>query len=252
MGSFKISIKNLVIAITLMAIFFAAGYGLVNDKAKENVPLTREELLKESPSFEAINKIDPVKAEELYKIYSSTATYKDEKTKNEVFSKFVMEIRVWFNSNLGNLLGSASDAAVNDFGQHNLNVFNVMLDSDPSGVHCFNVLYPGVLGNIEASRLEENFKKLALKVNYLNSIADSIAQEVKVDRLPVEQVEEALSIINNKLFEKYGVDYYIEDPKELAKQPALECKSRRDFYKQVMELDPHFSAEVIRYINTVK
>ncbi|CDH31919.1 hypothetical protein [Xenorhabdus bovienii] len=151
MGSSKISIKNFVIAIGVMTIFFAAGYGLVNDKAKESAPLTREELLNYSPTFEALNKIDPAAAEEFYKMYFSTYNIADEETKNEVFSKFVMEIRSWFERDLGNLLSSASDEAVNELGKHNIKLLNLWLNSDPSGVHCFNILYPRVLGDIDVS-----------------------------------------------------------------------------------------------------
>ncbi|MBD2799528.1 hypothetical protein ID854_03395 [Xenorhabdus sp. M] len=249
MGSSNISIKHLVIAIIVMAIFFYAGYGLVNDKAKENTIPTREEVLKKSLLFEAMNILDPVKADEFYKMLYSTSLNEDGTINDEILSKFLLSVRAWFENNLGNIFMHASDESVNEYGKHSLNVLNTLLDSDPTGVYCFNVLYPGVLGNFDIPKLKEDTKKLTYKGSYLISIAESINQKVKVDRLPVEQVKEVISSINEKMAEKYGDAYYIEDPQELAKQPSLECNTRRDFYKHVMELDTHLSAEVIRYLH---
>ncbi|MDX7998788.1 hypothetical protein FE394_06175 [Xenorhabdus sp. Reich] len=249
MGSSKIDIKNLVIAIVVMAVFFIAGYGLVNDKAKENIIPTREEVLKMYPMLEAINKIDPEKFESVYKEMKSMPYTADKAIQNEFILKVLASLNVWFDSNIGSLLNSASDEAVNKYGRHFINSFNILLKNDPTGVQCFNTVYPGVMGDLDLFKLKDDIKGIANKTDYLNSIADSIARRDKVDRLPVEQIEEALSIINDKLIGKYGEDYYIEDPKELAKQPSLVCRQTLDLLREVLALDPHLSAEILRYIN---
>ncbi|PHM33298.1 hypothetical protein [Xenorhabdus innexi] len=237
MGSSKSGKRKFVIktiAFIVIVLFFLKGY-LEEDEVQK-----RNRILKTYPVLEALNKIDPQRFEVFYKQAFSS---------DNATSDVMISTKSWVNSNLGRLLNSAPDEAVNEFGEHTVNMFDTFLNLDPSGVFCFNVLYPGVVGSPDIHNMAEYTKDLAFKRTYLNSIADSISQNVKVDRLPVEQVEEAIASIHVKLAEKYGNDYYIEDPKELAKQPALECKSRRDFYTQLMELDPHLSAEVIRYLN---
>ncbi|MDC9593534.1 hypothetical protein [Xenorhabdus sp. IM139775] len=247
MGSSAINIKKFVIAIIVMVVFFAVGYGYAKDK--ENIIPTREKVLKMYPMFEAINKIDPEKFESLYKEIKSMPYTENKEIQNEFILKVLSSLNVWFDSKIGSLLNSASDEAVNKYGRHFINSFSILLKNDPTGVQCFNTVYPGVIGDLDAFKLKDDIKGIEKKTNYLNSIADSIARGDKVNRLPAEQVEEALSIINDKLIGKYGEDYYIEDPKELAKQPSLVCRKTLDLLREVLALDPHLSAEILRYIN---
>ncbi|PHM38139.1 hypothetical protein Xmau_03524 [Xenorhabdus mauleonii] len=81
-----------------------------------------------------------------------------------------------------------------------------LLKNDPTGVQCFNTVYPGMLGDLDVFKLKDDIKGIASKTDYLNSIAASIAHGDKVERLPVEQIEEALSNITDKLIGKYGDD----------------------------------------------
>ncbi|MBD2782511.1 hypothetical protein [Xenorhabdus szentirmaii] len=248
MESSKISIKHLVIAIIVMTIFFYAGYGYIKDNSRENTIPTREEVLEMYPMFEAIKKIDPEKFESLYKEIKAMPYTDDKDVKNKYILKVLASINVWFDSKIGNLLNSASDEAVNKYGNHFINSIDVLLKNDPTGVQCFNTVYPGMIGDLDVFKLEDDIKGMAKKAVYLNAIADSIARGDKIDRLPVEQVEEAFSIINDKLVIKYGEDYYVEDPKELAKQPSLICRKTLDLLREVLALDPHLSAEILRYI----
>ncbi|MCC8381284.1 hypothetical protein [Xenorhabdus sp. PB30.3] len=204
--------------------------------------------------FEALNKIDSDKFENLYKELESMPQvwHKPEANKpetNEAILKFVASINVWFNSNISTLLNSSSDEAVKSYGRHLIRSLNILLKNDPTGIQCFNVLYPGVIGELDVFKIKDDIKGIAYERNYLNNIADSIARHDKVDRLPADQIEEALSIINNKLVEKYGDYYYIEDPKELSNQPVLACGKILDLYENIMELAPHLSAEILRYMN---
>ncbi|PHM39297.1 hypothetical protein Xmau_02901 [Xenorhabdus mauleonii] len=240
MRSSKSGKKKFVIQILVfigVVLLFLKGY------LKETEIQKRDNRLKTYPILEALNKLDPQEFEVLYKQgFSSDITTSD----------VMLSTKVWIKNNLGRLLNSAPDEAVNEFSKYNANLFDTFLNLDPTGVFCFNMLYPGVQGSPDINKLKELTNELVFKRTYLNSIADSINQKVKIDRLPVEQIEKVISSIHETLAEKYGDDYYIEDPQELAKQPALECKTRRDFYDQVMKLDPHLSAEVIRYLNPPK
>ncbi|MCG3463475.1 hypothetical protein L7G72_16875 [Xenorhabdus bovienii] len=246
MGSFKISNRKVVIIIVVaIALFSFFIKGIVTGSA---VP-TRDNMLKTYPFFEALNKVAPEQADNFYEDFVSALHGGDEETQNKLILKLLASINTWFDSNIGRLLNSASDDVVNEYGRHFINSFNVLLKNDPTGVQCFNTVYPGVIGDLDIFKLKDDIKGLGYKRTYLNSIADSIARRDKIDRLPVEQIEEAFSIINNKLVEKYGEDYYIEDPKELAKQPSLVCRKTLDLLREVVALDPHLSAEILRYIN---
>ncbi|MBC8945368.1 MULTISPECIES: hypothetical protein [Xenorhabdus] len=254
MGSLKdfVDIKKLVITVTVVVFvlyYFIFGNITRGNSTAEFIP-TREEILAKYPMFEAINKIDPEKFESVYKEIKSMPYTEDKEVQNEFILKVLASLNVWFDSRIGSLLNSASDEAVNEYGRHFINSIGILLKNDPTGAQCFNTVYPGVIGDLDVFKLKDDIKGMAYKTNYLNSIADSIARSGKVDRLPVEQIEEAISIINNKLVEKYGDDYYIEDPKELAKQPSLICRKTLDLLREVLALDPHLSAEILRYINT--
>ncbi|WP_340607656.1 hypothetical protein [Xenorhabdus bharatensis] len=251
MESFKtdIDIKKLVIAIVVMAVVFIAGYGFIEDKSKKDDIPTKEKILETYPIFEAINKLAPEKFEEFYEMIYSASNDPGKITKKEIELKAFSLTRAWFNNNIGRLLKISSDEAVNEFGKHTVNFISTTINSDPTGLYCFNMLYPGVIGTPDISRFNRDFKDFPFKRNYLNSIADSIEKNIEIDRLSVEQVLESISKINDKLVEKYGENYYVEDPRESAKKPSLECNTRLDTYKYILELEPHLSAEVIRYIN---
>ncbi|WP_340611680.1 hypothetical protein [Xenorhabdus bharatensis] len=254
MGRLKdfVDIKKLVIAVIVVVFLlycFISGNIFAGNVTDKNIP-TREKVLQSYPMFDALNKIDPEAFESVYKEIQLMPYKEDKAIQNESILKVLGFVSAWFDANLGRLLNSASDEAVNKYGSHMVRVFDILLKTDPTGVQCFNITYPGVLGEIDAFKLKDDTKGMAYDKYYLNSIADSVARRDKVDRLPVEQIEGAISIINNKLVEKYGDYYYTEDPQELAKQPALACGKILDLFKNIMELDPHLSAEILRYINT--
>ncbi|OTA16760.1 hypothetical protein Xbed_03423 [Xenorhabdus beddingii] len=259
MGSLKdyVDIKKLVITVIVVVfLLYCAISGNItggNLLGGNGIP-TREKILATYPMFEALNKIDPDKFESLYKELESIPQvwHKSEANKaesNEAILKFIASINVWFGSNISTLLNSSSDEAVNKYGSHLIKSLSILLKNDPTGLQCFNTVYPGVIGELDVFKLKDDIKGIAYERNYLNSIADSIARHDKIDRLPVEQIEEALSIINDKLVEKYGDAYYIEDPQELAKQPSLVCRKTLDLLREVLALDPHLSAEILRYMN---
>ncbi|MDE9456089.1 hypothetical protein [Xenorhabdus bovienii] len=253
MGSLKnyVDFKKLVITVIVVVFLLycvISGNITRGNAIGENIP-TRDTMLTMYPMFQAINKIDPEKFESVYKEIEAMPHTADEKTQNEYILKVLASLNIWFDSRIGSLLNSASDEAVNEYGRHFINSISILLKNDPTGVQCFNTVYPGMIGDLDMFKLKDDIKGFRYKRSYLNSIADSIARRDKVDRLPVEQIEEALSIINNKLFEKYGLDYYIEDPKELVKQPDLVCRKTLDLLSEVLVLDPHLSAEILRFIN---
>lgn len=232
----------------VVAVFFVFLMLGVN---KESGYLSKNEIIKQLPMLEALHKINPLLFNELYTAFSlhGRIDNKDNLFESNEVKKAFLSARSWMDDNIGSLLAKSPDYAANEYGKFIIKSLQGYLNEDPSGVLCFNVLYPGVFGYPDVAKLRKSNNDFIYKRTFLNDIADSIGSDVKINKLPVAEIESTINEIVNEMIEKYGDIYFSEDPHELFKQPGLDCKMRIDFTAKVLALDPDLSAEIFRYIN---
>ncbi|WP_340610715.1 hypothetical protein [Xenorhabdus bharatensis] len=205
-------------------------------------------LIKRNPYFSAMRKIVPDEFEKLYfLVYSRSPIikyYNDDYSEKNM--KAHLEAGKAFGDKINKSFNIISDEAMREYGLYLIGAYTDFLSVDPTGILCFQMISPGIIGNPAPEVIATIDKDFAKQKNYLESFADSIAKGIQIDRLPAEQVKGESEKILTLLSNKYGDFVYVEDLHELSKKPRLTCEIQRDYIIEVMKLGSHLSAEILR------